>query len=587
MTTSAIRANRRGLKLRWKIAGPYALLALLLAGGGAFVVTRLMVGSLEERFGNQLIEAGRVAADAVVRQEREHLTTVRTIAFTEGLPEAVAAGDGSQVSRIALPILANQRPQFVEVLDARGGRLFGARQEGSAYVVAADAVQRTSWPFVQRVLEGRVDATGDKFAGIVDVSPGLVLYSAGAIRAASGATVGVVLVGTSLTTFAPNAKAQALADVTIFDMTGRPVATSFAVDATEVASELAPAVPADALAVGASTSATLFGRDYQVLYNALRVRGEQWGWYSVSLPRSFIASAALATRGGLGLFFGFATVAVLSVGWWLARTLTGPLGRLVTAADAVSHGDLSVRSGVRGGDEIGELAGAFDQMAERLQRNHLNTLAALVSSIDARDAYTRGHSVRVGHLAADLGRSMGLTSRELQHLQVGGMLHDIGKIGIRDNVLLKPGQLEPAERLAIQEHPRIGLTILERVDLAGEVIAGVGGHHERLNGSGYPGGLAGDELSLYPRLIAVADVYDALITDRPYRAALPLLQVLRMLSEEVERGLLDEDVVLAMCRIARDWEQRRHSDSTLDGFALDTTQLVAANALGVILRKVA
>lgn len=576
---------RRGLKLRWKIAGPYALLSLLLAAGGAFVLTRLMVGSLEERFGNQLIEAARVAADAVVRQEREHLTTVRTIAYTEGLPEAVAARQSSEVGAIALPIVENQHPQFVEVLDARGIRLFGAQREGAGYVIPVDMPERTSWPFVQRVLEGRVDATGDKFAGIVEVPAGLVLYSAGAIRAADGTTVGAVLVGTSLTAFAPYAKGQALADVTIFNMAGRPVATSFAVDLASAASDLEPALPGGSLSVGASAPQTLFGRDYQVLYNALRVRGEQWGWYSVALPRSFISSATDVTRVGLGLFFALATVAVLSIGWLLARTLTRPLGRLVSAADAVSHGDLSVRSGVRGGDEIGELAGAFDQMTERLQRNHLNTLSALVSSIDARDAYTRGHSVRVGHLAADLGRAMGLTSAELQHLQVGGMLHDIGKIGIRDNVLLKPGQLEPAERLAIQEHPRIGLSILERVDLPPEVIAGVGGHHERLNGSGYPRGLAGDQVSLFPRLIAVADVYDALITDRPYRAALPLLQVLRMLSDEVERGLLDQDAVLAMCRIAREWEVRRHNDASLDGLALDVSQFASTDALRMFVQK--
>lgn len=558
-----------GLTLRWKIVGPYAVLALAVAMFGAFLVTRLVVGSLAERFTNQLVESGRVTADSVVRQEREHLLTVRTITFTDGLASAVALDDANELEAIALPVAANQGAQRVEILDRSGQRLLGARLHEERYEPITDNVDRTAWPFVERVLTGEVDPAGDKFAGIVQTSDGLVLYSAGAVRDETGRIIGAVLVGTDLNTFVRRAKADALADVTIYDAAGDPVATSFALDLADPDAGLTLAGPVESVRAGRTVQQALFGREYEALFNELRVRGEPWGWYSVALPRTFIAASASTARGQLSVFFAVATLGVLIVGWALARSLTGPLHRLVNAADAVSRGDLSARSGVHSRDEIGELASAFDSMAGQLQRQHVSTLSALVSAIDARDAYTRGHSVRVGHLASDLGRALGFSSKELQHLQVGGMLHDIGKIGIRDDVLLKPGRLSAEERTAIQEHPRIGLKILETVDLPTEVLAGVGGHHERLDGSGYPNALSGDQLLIFPRIISVADVYDALITDRPYRGALPLSEVLRMLDEEVERGLLDPEVVKTMHRIAFQWEGRRRHDKALEGFTLD------------------
>ncbi|MCH7816108.1 MAG: HD domain-containing protein [Proteobacteria bacterium] len=123
-----------------------------------------------------------------------------------------------------------------------------------------------------------------------------------------------------------------------------------------------------------------------------------------------------------------------------------------------------------------------------------------MSAIDARDPYTRGHSVRVGHLSVDLGEALGLSAAQLQHLQIGGYLHDIGKIGIRDAVLLKPGKLTDEEFDLIRQHPTIGLDILRTLDLPPAVIAVVGGHHEKLNGAGYPLGLSAEELTIFPRM---------------------------------------------------------------------------------------
>jgi putative nucleotidyltransferase with HDIG domain len=219
-------------------------------------------------------------------------------------------------------------------------------------------------------------------------------------------------------------------------------------------------------------------------------------------------------------------------------------------------------------DEIGELGRSFDRMTEVLSNQMLGAVAALVSAIDARDQYTRGHSLRVGHLAALIGSSLGLSQEHRHFLQVGGYLHDIGKIGVRDAVLLKPGRLEPGERESIQAHPAIGREILGSVGLPDAVIAGVVGHHERLDGSGYPLGLRGDELSIFPRIISVADIYDALITDRPYRAGMPLADVLAELRLEVERGHLDREVVATAHLVAPEWERLWRNDSRMSGFTL-------------------
>jgi putative nucleotidyltransferase with HDIG domain len=207
-------------------------------------------------------------------------------------------------------------------------------------------------------------------------------------------------------------------------------------------------------------------------------------------------------------------------------------------------------------------------MTERVQRQHLGTIGALVSAIDARDPYTRGHSMRVGHLSREIGVSLGLPESQVQHLLVGGFLHDVGKIGVRDAVLLKPGALSPDERALIEEHPRIGMDILATVDLPEEVRAIVHGHHERLDGRGYPLHLTAEELTIFPRIASVADVYDALVTDRPYRAGLPMSEALRILRLEGMGGALDMEVISAIERLAPRWEERRRDDPLLQGFEL-------------------
>ena len=234
----------------------------------------------------------------------------------------------------------------------------------------------------------------------------------------------------------------------------------------------------------------------------------------------------------------------------------------------MTAGDLNARAGLAASDEVGALAESFDEMTARLQRQHLSTIKALTGAIDARDPYTLGHSVRVGQLSMMIGETLGLPDAQLQHLEIGGYLHDIGKIGVRDSVLLKPGALTPEERQMIEQHPKIGLDILRPVDLPVEVVQFVGRHHEKLDGSGYPGGLKAEELTIISRIGTVADIYDALITDRPYRAGMTAKETMDILKREVWDGKLDQEIVMAMERLVPRWENRRRTDPALKGYSI-------------------
>ena len=146
---------------------------------------------------------------------------------------------------------------------------------------------------------------------------------------------------------------------------------------------------------------------------------------------------------------------------------------------------------------------------------------SLTAAIDAKDAYTFGHSERVARISVELAREMGLAADEVSDIYLAGLLHDIGKIGIRDSVLGKPGKLTDEEREHINQHPKIGYRILSGLAAIKHLLGGVLYHHERFDGGGYPEGLPGDKIPQLARIIAVADSYDAMSADRPYRAGMP------------------------------------------------------------------
>ena len=168
---------------------------------------------------------------------------------------------------------------------------------------------------------------------------------------------------------------------------------------------------------------------------------------------------------------------------------------------------------------------------QNLQRAYIDTLSALTSAIDAKDSYTRGHSERVTELSIKLATEVGIAPEEIEKIKLGGLLHDIGKIGIPEGILNKPGRLNDEEFEIIKSHPDLGLHILGKVEFLEAIVPIIRHHHERYDGKGYPSGLKGEEIPLLARIVSVVDTYDAMTTDRPYRKAMTLEEALK----EIER----------------------------------------------------
>ena len=166
-------------------------------------------------------------------------------------------------------------------------------------------------------------------------------------------------------------------------------------------------------------------------------------------------------------------------------------------------------------------------------------VAALAATIDARDPYTYGHSARVSFYAGLLGEHMGLEERELHVLKTGALFHDIGKIAVPDRVLLKPGSLTQEERSEIQRHPAKGRDLLRNMKSMSPSLEIVLHHHERMDGSGYPDGLAGESIPITARATTIADIFDALTTARVYRVALSREASLAIMEDEVGKGWWD------------------------------------------------
>jgi response regulator RpfG family c-di-GMP phosphodiesterase len=160
------------------------------------------------------------------------------------------------------------------------------------------------------------------------------------------------------------------------------------------------------------------------------------------------------------------------------------------------------------------------RLYSELQRTYLSTVRAFVSSLEAKDAYTRGHSERVADYTRVLGQAMGMSKRDLDMLVFGAVLHDIGKIGVPEGILNKPGPLTPEEWRVVRGHPEMGARIVGNIDYLEPAVGSVLHHHERIDGRGYPHGLVGTDIELGARVVTVADSFDAMTTNRPYRAAM-------------------------------------------------------------------
>ena len=232
--------------------------------------------------------------------------------------------------------------------------------------------------------------------------------------------------------------------------------------------------------------------------------------------------------------------AALILGYLFAVGISTPIRALAASTRAFSRRDFQARTNVRGTSEITELADTFNNMADDIEsfisqlkqaadQNRelfLGSIRMLAAAIDEKDPYTRGHSDRVAKYSVHLGRQLGMSEEELDRLKISALLHDVGKIGVDDRVLKKPGSLTPEEFQLMRQHPAKGANIMRPVAQLKDMLPGIELHHEHLDGKGYPYGLKGDQIPLMARIIAVADTLDAITTNRPYQSASELTDAL-------------------------------------------------------------
>ena len=254
----------------------------------------------------------------------------------------------------------------------------------------------------------------------------------------------------------------------------------------------------------------------------------------------------------------------LSVGlsFYAARKITSPLEVLAQSSRAIARGDFSKRVQLNSRTEIGELASTFNTMSDELEQFvedlkraadenkalFMGSIQMLAGAVDEKDPYTRGHSDRVTKYSLMIAREMGLDPGFLEILRISAQLHDVGKIGIEDRILKKPGALTPEEFEIMKTHTTKGANILRPIPQLREMLPGIELHHESLNGRGYPYGLNGDDIPLLPRVIAVADTFDALTTNRPYQQAHDPVEALRII-QSLSGQRLDPRAVAAILAV--------------------------------------
>lgn len=173
-------------------------------------------------------------------------------------------------------------------------------------------------------------------------------------------------------------------------------------------------------------------------------------------------------------------------------------------------------------------------------------MVSLANVIEAKDLYTDGHTRRVSAIAKALGERLDLSSRDVEILEIAGIIHDVGKVGIPEAILNKPGKLDDEEFEKMKDHPAIGEKICKPLGAMKDFLSPIRHHHEKLNGTGYPDGLSGADISIVTRILSVADIFDALFSDRPYRSRLPIDIVKGIMFEEANENLIDIQVVTAL-----------------------------------------
>ena len=540
--------GRVRLSLRAKIVGPFVLIVALVGTIGTAAVTALVTSEAVAEFNSSLLRASLLANDHLSLVEAARLTTLRAAAATTGVPEATTAKDTATLARLLTPVVANAAVPslLLHVLDRQGREVIVLGRDGP---VATQSPRDTfvSEPAVASVLAGRSDAQGDKYVFLKTDPAGTTLYWTGPIRSLTGQVMGVAMVGEPLSAIAAGIRSSGAADVTFYGSGGGVLLSSLSSTGALPAATLSMVQPDRPVRFGQSSG----GQAYMNLVSDWTMRKMRLGYLAVALNTAQLQAGLDQLRLFLLILFATAAVVTLMIGLTLAGAITRPVQRLVGAMGAVAAGDLAQRAPAGPADEIGYLGQVFNMMTAGLQEKtqaledtYFAAIEALARAIDARDPYTYGHSARVAAFSLEIADELGFPQDKREGLRRAALLHDIGKIGIEDHILRKAGALNYVEAKQMRQHPVIGHQMLKDVPFLHSSLSGIRHHHERWDGTGYPDTLGGESIPLQVRILSIADVFDALTSDCPYRDAMSIVEAMELITGEGGRQF-DPAVVAA------------------------------------------
>ena len=501
------------------LAVTFATVALLLVG--VFVLVTASVRDQVRQSVSTNLEAGqRVFAAIEARRQRELSEQVAALAESPRLKAAVdtyAAEAGTSADPAVreqwLTTIGRQLEEVAARIDSDAIVLTDTRHR----TLAAAGRLATLWP---RDREVRIagGAEGDRVDGVARLD-GMVFRVVSVPFDLDGVRIGALYLATGLDRRYAEDLAVLAGARTAIVSDGQVVASTLSPESARAfESALTSAPPAGGIIA--------LGGDSHAFRRLVDVNGASF-YALTSIDESSRAATRTAVQ-RLSLIAAVATLLALAASFWLARMITEPIGQLSTSLKRMAASrDVAGLPAPSGSSlEIDELTDTFNALItsvtaaeDQTQGAYTGAIRALAMALDARDPYTAGHSERVSVLSVAIGRSLRLRDEEIEVIRLGALLHDIGKIGVPDAVLLKPTTLTPAEFDIIKQHPGAGARILQSVPFLAPHIPIVELHHERPDGRGYPHGLRGDEIPIAAHIVHVADAYDAMTTARAYRGA--------------------------------------------------------------------
>lgn len=353
-----------------KITLPYVFLAFILALISALIVSQLMLESLEDRFVNQLVEAGKLTSDHMVVEERSRLETLRLLANTDGMVRAIQIGDADRLRRLVLPVAVNAGEEAIDIVSMSGISLLSVRQVSLSDYQFTSGENLTAIPLVQKVRDGALDSYGDKYAGLIERPSGLYFAIAGPVFDVEGVQVGIILVGRSLGTLAAELRQQTMAQISLYASDGRPLTSTLLGIASQQAIGPTLRSRSDYVDGGSNPSRSLvFGSiPYREIIGTWQARGTtSLGYIGTALPETFLVSPSDHIKAAIILVLTAGLFLVVSVGLHLSKRITEPLLQLVQASASAARGDLRASVTPRGSDEITVLGHAFNQMMAGLR----------------------------------------------------------------------------------------------------------------------------------------------------------------------------------------------------------------------------